>query len=88
MFPTVTRINGRKILWTDDFGVTHSCRRAEVVADTFLVWTGPIASKMYRPIEPTLRNPANRLRGAPAFLQARAVDRDFVSESYTIADRT
>lgn len=39
MFPTVTRINGRKILWTDDFGATHSCQRAEVEPGLFLIWT-------------------------------------------------
>jgi hypothetical protein len=37
--PTVTHINDRKIFWTDDFGTTHSCQRAEVEPGLFLVWT-------------------------------------------------
>jgi hypothetical protein len=32
-------ISGRQIVWTDDFGTTHSCQRAEGPPGIFLVWT-------------------------------------------------
>lgn len=32
-------ISGRRILWTDEAGTTHSCERAEVEAGVVLVWT-------------------------------------------------
>ena len=53
MLPTVTPINDRKILWTDDFGTTHSCHRAEVVPGIFL--SGPIVRTMCQQWSPDNR---------------------------------
>jgi hypothetical protein len=36
---TTRQISGRRIVWTDLIGTTHSCQCAEAEPGIFLVWT-------------------------------------------------